>query len=244
MRTIWMKRAVLRIGRWGQRLPGSLWFAWPRPIPVDLATVTKGPMEVTVDDEAKTRVRHVYTVSAPIAGKVLRISHPDGEQETSRHVGDQVTADETIVAVMQPTAPSFLDVRSHEELQAAVAAAEAAVKLGGSRSAPDRGGARVLAQTNCSAPIACAYRDDLRQGPGQGQDSTSRPMKPRWRARRPSSMCGAASRRCAAARLIDPGRAFRSDRIQAAASRFAHRSPAVSSRSFRRAKRWSRQARR
>ena len=55
---------------------GLAWFAWPRPIAVDLATVTKGPMEVTVDDEAKTRVRHVYTVSAPIAGRVLRISPP------------------------------------------------------------------------------------------------------------------------------------------------------------------------
>jgi HlyD family secretion protein len=40
-----------------------------------------------------------------------------------------VVADETIVAIMQPTSPSFLDIRSREELQAAVAAADAAVKL-------------------------------------------------------------------------------------------------------------------
>jgi HlyD family secretion protein len=79
-------------------------------------------MEVTIDDEATTRVRHVYTVSAPITGKVLRISPP-------RHVGDEVTADETVVAVMQPTIPSFHDARTHEELEAALAAAEAAVKL-------------------------------------------------------------------------------------------------------------------
>jgi HlyD family secretion protein len=43
-----------------------------------MATVTKGPMQVTIDDEGKTQVRHVYTVSAPIAGRVLRISHPKG----------------------------------------------------------------------------------------------------------------------------------------------------------------------
>ena len=85
------------------RCGGLVWFAWPRPIAVDLATVTRGPMEVTVDDEGKTRVRHIYTVSAPIAGKVLRISHPIGRHGVSRHVGDQVTADETVVAVMQPT---------------------------------------------------------------------------------------------------------------------------------------------
>jgi HlyD family secretion protein len=86
-------------------------------------------MEVTVDDEAKTRVRHIYTVSAPIAGKVLRISHAFGDQGISVHVGDQVKAAETIVAVMQPAVPSFLDVRSREELQAMLAAADAAVAL-------------------------------------------------------------------------------------------------------------------
>jgi HlyD family secretion protein len=85
-------------------------------------------MEVTVDDDGKTEVRHVYTVSAPLAGKVLRISHRPDEEGISRHVGDQVTANETVVAVMQPMMPSFLDFRSREETEAAVAAADAAVK--------------------------------------------------------------------------------------------------------------------
>lgn len=128
MRTNWKKRAGWALVL-GLVLAGLTWFAWPRPIPVDLATVTKGAMEVTVDDEAKTRVRHVYTVSAPVAGKVLRISHPLGEQGISIHVGDPVKAAETIVAIMQPTVPSFLDVRSREELQAMLTAAGAAVTL-------------------------------------------------------------------------------------------------------------------
>jgi HlyD family secretion protein len=85
-------------------------------------------MEVTVDDDGKTNVRHLYTVYAPIAGKVLRISHPPEHQVVSRHVGDAVTADETVVAVMQPSLPGFIDVRSREETTAAVAAADAAVK--------------------------------------------------------------------------------------------------------------------
>ena len=129
MPTNWIRRAawaffVLAI------VAALVWFAWPAPIPVELAIVNKGPMEVTVDDEGKTNVRHVYTVSAPIAGKVLRISHPFGEQgAVSVHVGDQVKAAETIVAVMQPTTPSFLDVRSREELQAMLTAADAAVTL-------------------------------------------------------------------------------------------------------------------
>src|SRR5262249_50091061 len=106
-----------------------LWFAWPRPVAVDIAAVVKGPMQVTIDDEGKTRVRHVYTVSAPIAGRVLRISHPDKKHGMSLHGGDLVKADETVVAIMQPTIPGFIDVRSREELQAAVAAADAAVTL-------------------------------------------------------------------------------------------------------------------
>lgn len=127
MRTNWLKRAggivaaILVLG-------GLIWFAWPRPIAVDLATVTRGKMAVTIDDEGKTRVRHIYTVSAPIAGKVMRISHPFSDHGLSRHVGDLVTGDETVVAVMQPMTPGFIDARSREELEAAVASADAAVK--------------------------------------------------------------------------------------------------------------------
>lgn len=128
MKEEWLKRATSVIPL-GAAIVGIIWFAWPRPVPVDLATAKTSPMEITVDEEAKTRVRHIFTVYAPVAGKVLRISQPGGAHETSRHIGDQVTAGETIVAIMQPMSPSFLDIRSREELQAAVTAAEAAVKL-------------------------------------------------------------------------------------------------------------------
>ena len=121
MVSLWKKRVISGVAA-AVVAAAALYLLWPKPIAVDLATVAKGPMEVTVDDEGKTRVRHVYTVSAPIGGKVLRISPP-------RHVGDAVTADETIVAVMQPTVPSFHDARTHEELEAAFGAADASVKL-------------------------------------------------------------------------------------------------------------------
>ena len=126
MQAIWIKRAGGALAG-GLVIAGALWFASPRPIAVDIAAVTKGPMEVTIDDEAKTRVRHIYIVSAPIAGKVLRLSHPAGHQGVSLHVGDQVTAEETVVATMQPVTPSFIDARSREEIIAALAAADAAV---------------------------------------------------------------------------------------------------------------------
>ena len=127
MRAKWVKRSGWVLAA-ALGLAGATWYVWPRPIAVDLAIVTTGPMEVTVDDVGKTRVRHIYTVSAPVTGTVLRISHPDGHQGISRHVGDLVTADETVVAVMQPTTPSFIDARSREQLQAEVAAADAGVQ--------------------------------------------------------------------------------------------------------------------
>lgn len=119
MRRIWIRRtAGLLVA--AAAVAGAAWFAWPQPIPVDLAPVARAPMEVTIEDEGRTRVRHVYTVSAPTAGKVLR---------TPRHVGEEVVADETVVAVMQATTPGFLDLRSRQELRAALAAAEATVEL-------------------------------------------------------------------------------------------------------------------
>ena len=127
MRANWSKHLLWGVVA-GLAVIGLVWFAWPAPVAVDLAVVTKGPMEVTIDDDGKTHVRHIYTVSAPIAGKVLRISHPPGEGEISRHVGDEVVANDTVVAVMQPTTPGFVDLRSRQEIEAAVAAAEGYVK--------------------------------------------------------------------------------------------------------------------
>src|SRR5262249_4844974 len=124
MRSIWLKRIPAALLLLAIAI-AALWMVWPRPIAVDLATVIKGPMEVTVEDDGKTHMRHVYTVSAPLAGKLLRIAAHLEDHD----VGDPVTVDETIVAVMQPVVPSRLDVRSRQELEAAVAPADAAVKL-------------------------------------------------------------------------------------------------------------------
>jgi HlyD family secretion protein len=127
MRGFWLKRVGWTAVA-AAAVAGLGWFAWPAPVPVDLGTVARGPMEVTVDDDGKTNVRHIYTVSAPIAGKVLRISHPLGETGFSLHVGDEVRANESVVALMQPATPSFIDVRSREQMEAEVAAADAAIK--------------------------------------------------------------------------------------------------------------------
>lgn len=93
---------------------------WPRAVSVDMAVIERRPMMVTIDEEAKTRVRDSYIVSTPVAGRLLRV-----EVEA----GDPVVSGETVIARIAPTAPSVLDVRTEEQARAAVAAAEAALAL-------------------------------------------------------------------------------------------------------------------
>jgi HlyD family secretion protein len=98
------------------------WSLWPKPVPVDVAEVRHGPLTVTVDEEGKARIKDVYTVSAPISGKLVRLS---------LEAGDRVKKDMTLIASIEPMAPAFLDVRATRELEAAkaaVALAEAEIK--------------------------------------------------------------------------------------------------------------------
>lgn len=92
----------------------------PQPLRVDLVPVAVGPMVVTVDEEGESRVRDVYTVAAPVAGRMLRIP---------LRVGDPVVALETEIARIEPVDPAFLDPRAQAQSEAAVAAAEAALDL-------------------------------------------------------------------------------------------------------------------
>lgn len=113
----WLRAVVLAGG--ALALAALVAFALiPQAVPVDVAAAGRGPLEVTVNEEARTRIREVYQVFAPIAGKVLR---------SPREVGDTVVKDQTILAVIEPGDPSFIDARRRRELEAAVSAAEAAV---------------------------------------------------------------------------------------------------------------------
>jgi len=91
------------------------WSLQPRPVAVEVARVAQGPFEQAIVDDGKTRVRERYVISAPLAGRVERIS---------LEAGDTVRAGE-VVAQLTPTAPAFLDERTVRELQARIGAAEA-----------------------------------------------------------------------------------------------------------------------
>ncbi len=92
---------------------------YPRAEPVDVVRIGRGGLQVSLEEEGKTRVRHRYVVSAPVAGRVLRI-----ELEP----GDRVVAGETVRAVFAPAEPSLLDARTRRESEARVRAARAAVE--------------------------------------------------------------------------------------------------------------------
>ena len=91
----------------------------PTPVDVDLATVTRGSLQVTVDEDGKTRIRERYIVSSPLAGRLLRIEMKPG---------DTVRRGDSLLATMQPRDPELLDARELASSEARVKAQEAALQ--------------------------------------------------------------------------------------------------------------------
>jgi HlyD family secretion protein len=111
----WIKRIFVMAALAGI-VGGFIWLMWPQPIQVDVAKAVLGRMQLTVDEEGISRIKEVYTVSAPVAGKVAR---------SPREVGDHVVAGVTTVAAIRSADPTMLDARTRIELAAAVEAAKA-----------------------------------------------------------------------------------------------------------------------
>jgi HlyD family secretion protein len=109
----------------------------PTPVPVEIGVVARGPLQVTIDEEGRTRVRDRYVVVAPIAGRVARIPLDEGAPVTRGMVVAQVSA-----------AP--LDPRSREE---------AAARL---RGAEDAGRAALAAVSEARAALDQASRTRAR----------------------------------------------------------------------------------
>jgi HlyD family secretion protein len=132
---------------------------WPSAVAVDVAAVSRGPLVVTVDEEGRTRVRDRFVVTAPVAGRVLRIELDPGDRVAR---GD-------VLARLQPESPPLLDARTRAEAAAAVTSAEAT--LGHARAEEQRAHAawaqaqRELARTRrlTSAGVTTAQDLDARE---------------------------------------------------------------------------------
>ena len=89
----------------------------PDPVWVDLASVSRGPLEITIKEEGRTRVRDRYVVSSPVAGYLHRVI---------LEVGDPVIPGELLTEV-DPMPASTLDARSRAEAEAKVQSARSAL---------------------------------------------------------------------------------------------------------------------
>jgi HlyD family secretion protein len=87
------------------------------PVAVDLAEVTRGALEVTVNADGETKVRDLFEIASPIEGTALR--SPVSE-------GDVVKAGETIVAIVRSATSGLLDARAQLQAEAALQEALAA----------------------------------------------------------------------------------------------------------------------
>ena len=116
---VWIKRAAMAATAIIV-VAGFAWALREKPALVDVATVVETPMHVAVREEGVTRVRDIYTVSAPIAGHLTR---------TVLEEGDSVVAGSTIVASIKPLDPPLLDRRTEAELLAARDAARSGVGI-------------------------------------------------------------------------------------------------------------------
>ena len=120
----WIRRAL--VAAFVAVVAVLLVLSWmPKPLPVKTDRVTRGPMTVTVDEAAKTRVRDRYVIGAPLGGEVLRVE---------LRPGDRVRAGDVLARIV-PSASPLLDSRSRSEAQSRVAAAIASKKEADARKA-------------------------------------------------------------------------------------------------------------
>jgi len=119
-----MIRRIVFIGIAVLALAGTAWALWPKPLAVDTAVIARRTIDVSVEEEGKSRVREVFTVSAPITGRLMRLG---------LHPGDNVVAGDTVIASIRPTQPVLLDARARLVAEATRQAAAAAVDLAASQ---------------------------------------------------------------------------------------------------------------
>lgn len=147
----WLKRAVTVLFVLG--IVAMIVVAWlPKPVPVELAKVTVGLLEVTVDEDGRARVKDRYVVSSPLAGSVGRI-------ELS--AGDSVRQEQVLARVVPLDSP-LLDPRSRATADARIAAAMAGQKQ--ARAQIDRAQAALdFARTEVERGRALAARGTMPQ---------------------------------------------------------------------------------
>src|SRR4051812_15208506 len=102
------------------------WAFSPPPVPVETAVAMTSRFEQGIEEDGQTRLKDRYTVSAPVAARLVRIALKEGDRVA---VGDTV-------ATLLPVISAMIDERSTREAQARYQAASANVT--GARARVDR----------------------------------------------------------------------------------------------------------
>jgi HlyD family secretion protein len=89
----------------------------PQPIAAEVVHVTRGPLQVSISNQGRTRIKERYLVSAPLHGRLLRVN---------LRPGDPVAAGKTVLTAIQPSDAALLDPRARAEAEARVKATDAA----------------------------------------------------------------------------------------------------------------------
>ena len=92
--------------------------ARPRPVAVEIAVVRRGPMQVTIEEAGRTRVRDRYVVLAPLGGDLARIT---------LRPGDRIERGGALASIV-PQTPALLDPRTRAEATARLATAQSAAQ--------------------------------------------------------------------------------------------------------------------
>ncbi|QFU16509.1 efflux RND transporter periplasmic adaptor subunit [Microvirga thermotolerans] len=119
----WLKRILLLAVVLAAAATALVWAFSPRPVGVEATPVTEGPFRSIVEGDGRTRIRERYVVSAPLTGRVLRLSVKAGDE----------VREGSPVATLLPTPPQFLDPRARREAEERVGAAEASLEEASAR---------------------------------------------------------------------------------------------------------------
>lgn len=139
----------------------------PRPITVEVATVTTGSFEQVIEEDGQLRLKNRYVITAPTLAQL---------QRPTLKVGDPVRAGD-VVARLAPSAPQLIDARTRTVLQQRVGSADAARRAAAAQvqraqtalaqASLEAGRAEQLAQQGFIAPSARDQADLARRSAQQ-----------------------------------------------------------------------------
>jgi HlyD family secretion protein len=113
-----MKRKLLTLGALLAFAAILGWAFYPKPVAVDVAEIRTGRFERRIEEDGRTRLREHFVLSAPVAGRLARVTLREGD---AVQLGQ-------VVATLWPADPALLDERRLAEQREQVAAAEAGVQ--------------------------------------------------------------------------------------------------------------------